>query len=65
MPQRKNETSLGVTAAKAERNIWMVQGQILNTISNGQSAAKALIEQGSTTIPIAGVGWQAIGHSKW
>lgn len=32
---------------------------------NGQSAAKVLTEQGSTTIPIAGVGRQVIGRSKW
>lgn len=35
MPQRRNETNSNATAAKAERNDWMAQGQILNAIAMG------------------------------
>lgn len=34
-------------------------------LSNGKSATKSRTEKGSTTIPIVGVGAQAIGASKW
>ena len=43
-----------VNAAKAEKNKGMVQGEILNTIFNGQSAAKPV--RGSSTTIHFGVG---------
>lgn len=62
--QHSDETSASANAAKAEKIYGMAQGVNLNVL-NGQSAAKPRTEERSETIPIEGVGLQAIGGSKW
>lgn len=62
--QRGDEIYASANAAKAEKIYGMAQGVNLN-VFNGQSAAKLRIGERSETIPIEGVGLQAIGGSKW
>lgn len=49
--QRKDETSLYVKAAKAEKSAQMAYGASLSAKNNGSSAAKLRTAKRSTTIP--------------